>query len=134
MNPATFGRSTSFRNSCWYPRTTQLLPSFPSVICFDRYWIPELFVALQRNDSRNSKFFVLPSFQMMNVLPLATFSAVVSPCSTPSLTLHNRGSPSHPVRSLPLNSTVMPAVSGGAVAGESAAVLRTKQRQTTRAV
>ena len=56
-----------------------LVSSLPSVMCFDRYWMPELLVALQRNDRRSSKSFVTPSFQIRNVLPLAGFSGVVSP-------------------------------------------------------
>jgi hypothetical protein len=95
--------------------------TLPSVMCFERYWIPELFVALQRNDSRNSKFLTVPPFQMMKVFPFAGFSAVVSPWITPSLTLHNRGSPSQPVKSFPLNSCCIPDASAGAATGASAA-------------
>src|SRR5947209_3399262 len=58
---------------------------------------------------------------MMKVLPLAGFSAVVSPWMTPSFTLHSRGSPSQPVRSLPLKSDCAPLGSGGVVRGASAA-------------
>src|SRR5438270_5829647 len=58
---------------------------------------------------------------MMNVLPIAGFSAVVSPRSRSSFTLHSRGSPSHPLRSLPVNSVCMPLGSAGAVRAASAA-------------
>src|SRR5258708_3314519 len=85
--------------------------------------MPELLAALLRKESRNSKSLVVPLVQMMNVFPLAGFSAVVSPRITPSFTLHSRGSPSQPVRSLPLKSDCIPGSSGGAV-GASAA--RTK--------
>src|SRR6187200_1018912 len=85
-------------------------------MCLERYMIPELFVALHRNDRRRSKSFSVPSFQMMNVLPSALFSSVVSPWITPSLTDHRRVSPSQPVRSLPLKIGFMPAGSGGASA------------------
>src|SRR6185312_608996 len=83
--------------------------------------MPELLAALQRNESRRSKSFVLPPFQRMKVLPLAGFSGVVSPRIAPSRTLHSRGSPSQPVRSRPLKIDCIPAGSGGAVAGASSA-------------
>lgn len=90
-------------------------------MCFERYWMPELLLALERNESRNSKSFSTPSFQIMNVLPLAGFSAVVSPRNTPSFTLHSLGSPSQPARSLPLNNARISDGSAGAVRGASAA-------------
>src|SRR5262245_15635333 len=83
--------------------------------------MPELFVALQRNESRSSKSFGSPPFQIMKVLPLAGFVSVVSPWIPPSFTLHSRGSPSQPVKSLPLNSGCIPLGSGGASLGESIA-------------
>src|SRR5688572_18620187 len=83
--------------------------------------MPELFVALQRNESRNSKSLTVPPFQMTNVFPIAGFSSVVSPRSTPSFTLHSRVSPSQPVKSRPLNSDRISPVSGGAFCGTSAA-------------
>ena len=85
----------------------------PGLLCrrVERYWIPELFAAVQRKERRSSKSFVVPSFQIRNVLPWAGFSAVVSPRMAPSLTDQSEGSPSQPVRSLPLKMRVMPGVS-----------------------
>lgn len=76
--------------------------------------MPELLAALHRNESRSSKFFVSPFFQMRKVLPLAFFSLVVSPRITPSLTAHRFVSPSQPLRSLPLKMEVIPFDSAGA--------------------
>src|SRR4051794_8101853 len=83
--------------------------------------MPELLVALQRNDRRKSKSLVRPSFQRINVFPAAAFSAVVSPWITPSFTDHSRGSPSQPLRSFPLKMRSIPAGSGGATGNSSAA-------------
>ena len=63
---------------------------------------------------RSSKSLTVPPFQMMNVLPLAGFSAVVSPRMTPSFTDQSRGSPSQLFSVLPSNRAVMPDGSGGA--------------------
>ena len=81
--------------------------------------MPELFSVVQRKESRSSKSFVTPPVQRRKVLPSAGVAAVVSPWITPSRTLHSRGSPDQPSRSLPLNSAVMPAASGGAATGAS---------------
>src|SRR5689334_2603909 len=87
---------------------------FASSMCFERYWMPLLFDALHRNDSRRSKSPKGRSLRMRNVFPLAFLSvSLVSPRIAPSLTDHSRGSPSQPVRSLPLNSRVMSFGSGG---------------------
>ena len=43
-----------------------------------RYWMPELFFALHRNDNRSSKSPVLPSFQIRNVFGPTTLSGVLS--------------------------------------------------------
>ena len=113
MKPETDGNIFWFRISCWYPLTTHLLRTFPAVMWRLRYWMPELLAALQRKESRKSKSFNSPAFQMMNVFPFAFTSGVVSPRIAPSLTDHKRVSPSHPVKSLPLKMDFMPAGSSG---------------------
>src|SRR4030042_889462 len=69
--------------------------------------MPELPPSM-RNFILRMKFLTLPSRQTQKVLPLAGFSFVVSPWITPSLTDHNRGSPSQPARSLPLKRLTYP--------------------------
>src|SRR4051794_8938539 len=88
--------------------------------------MPLLFDALQRNDRRSSKSPNDLSLRIRKVLPLAFLSAsLVSPRIAPSLTDQRRGSPSQPVRSLPLKRGVMSFGSGGASARERGASRRT---------
>ena len=70
--------------------------------------------------------------QIRKVLPLALFSSVVSPWMTPSLTDQSRGSPSQPVRSLPLKRHFMSSDSGGAHWESAAIVGMAKERRARR--
>ena len=74
---------------------------------------PDATIALLTGSGNISTVFSVPPFQMRNVLSSTTFSGVLSATMTPSCTLQNFGSPSQPVRSLPLNSATKPSVVSG---------------------
>ena len=82
--------------------------------------MPELFETLQRNESRSSKSFSQPSFQIRNVFPFALTASVVSPWMTPSFTDQSRESPSQPVRSFPLKIAFISSDSAGALIASAA--------------
>src|ERR1019366_10210376 len=63
---------------------------------------PLLSPGVSLKEQRSSKSLGVPLVQTRNVFPLAGLSAVVWPVMAPSLTDHNFGLPSQPVRSLPL--------------------------------
>ena len=95
--------------------------------------MPELFVLLQRYDSSSSKSFRCRPRAMRKVLPLAGSSSVVSPWITPSRTFHSPGSPSQPVRLVPLNSVRHPAAGSALVnSTPTATVEQRQQRLATR--
>src|SRR3954469_7147262 len=86
--------------SAWYPPTIH----FSGSITLLRYWIP-LLPPCSLNSSVSLKSLTLPSFQIRNVLFLSGTSLVL-PTIAPSSTLQTRVSPSQPVRSFPLNSSL----------------------------
>src|SRR5262245_39115742 len=75
---------------------------------------PVLLLGTLRYEQRNSKSTTRPLVQIRKVLPFSGLSAVVWPWIAPSLTDHNFGLPSQPLRLAPSKRLTKPASSSAA--------------------